>query len=107
MSLSQSTEKLFHKHWKKKKRNFYLHLSSTVFGISIVCGVIAVAILLIFRVVLTRWGGCSQDWEKGLENGGQQLQLQHRLEKRSRKVTWMTAASFLLGNTQKKDTYGI
>lgn len=55
------------------------HLSSTVFGIIIVRAISAV-ILLILWVVLTRWGSCNQHRENSLQDGVQQLLLQHHLQ---------------------------
>ncbi len=55
------------------------HLSSTVFGIVIVCAISAV-ILLILWVLLTGWRSCNQHREDGLQDGVQQLLLQHRLQ---------------------------
>lgn len=55
------------------------YLSSTVFGIVIVCAISAV-ILLILWVLLTRWRSCNQHREDGLQDGVQELLLQHRLQ---------------------------
>lgn len=59
------------------------HLSSTVFGVVIVCAVSAV-VLLILWVLLTGWGSCNQHRENGLQDGAQQLLLQQSLESRER-----------------------
>lgn len=60
------------------------HLSSTVFGIVILCAISIVIIFLILRVLLTRWGLCNQQREDGLQDGVQQLLLQYSLQIREK-----------------------
>lgn len=47
----------------------------------VVCAVSSV-LLVVLGVLLTGWGGCSQDGEDAVQDGVQQLQLQHRLQSR-------------------------
>lgn len=54
-----------------------------MFGIVIVCA-ISTVILLILWVLLTRRRRCSQHRENGLQDGVQQLLLQHSLQNRGR-----------------------
>lgn len=58
------------------------HLSSTVFGIVILCAISIVVIFLILRVLLTGWRLCNQQREDGLQDGVQQLLLQYSLQRK-------------------------